>query len=250
MNWTSKRTQDGSLSDLFIINLEQCWNQLSVSCREVVRCNQSSSLLHWKFSLDMGVNQWRIQGEGPGGLDPPFPPTDLTLVWDWNCYYGRIIYHFLTRWFLLMKCVLHFATKLNSRDIQKCNLLFLGTLLWSARLCLQSNNSCTNGDWRSQIEKHVVVSAFSAGHEKNSPSWTKVWTPPPPLPLPPPIKNSWICPCNQLATHIRSDQVRSFCCNEQQTIEEPVVTALTPNGFNYSAEISELELQAEALWSS
>ena len=120
MNWTFKRTQEGSLSDLFIINLEPCWNQLSVSCREVVRCNQSSSLLHWKFSLDMGVKQWRIQGKGPGVWTPPFPPSDLTLVWDWNSYYGRIIYHFLTGWFLLMKQALHFATKLNSRDIQKC----------------------------------------------------------------------------------------------------------------------------------
>ena len=137
--WTGllKEHKDGSLSDLFIINLEQCWNQLSVSSREVVRCNQSSSLLHWKFSLEMGVNQWRIQGEGLGGVDPPppFPPSDLTLVWDWNCYYGRIIYHFLTGWFLFMKRALHFAIKLNSRDIQKCNCFWEPSydLLTSAR---------------------------------------------------------------------------------------------------------------------
>ena len=31
--------------------------------------------------------------------------------------------------FFLTKCALHFATKLNSWDIQKCK-LFLGTLLW------------------------------------------------------------------------------------------------------------------------
>ena len=39
--------------------------------------------------------------------------------------------------------------------------LSLGTLLWSVRLCSQSSISRANGDWLSQIEKHVVVSAFS-----------------------------------------------------------------------------------------
>ena len=60
------------------------------------------------------------------------PLSDLTLVWNWNSHINidRIIYHFLTGRFFLTKSALHFATKLNSRDIQKCNLLFLGTLLW------------------------------------------------------------------------------------------------------------------------
>ena len=45
------------------------------------------------------------------------PISDLTLVWDWNSYIDRIEYHFLTGWFFLMKCALHFATKPHSRDI-------------------------------------------------------------------------------------------------------------------------------------
>ena len=31
--------------------------------------------------------------------DPPSPLSDLRLVWDWNSYIGRIVYHFLTGWF-------------------------------------------------------------------------------------------------------------------------------------------------------
>ena len=85
-----------------------------------------------------------MQGEGPGGLHPPHPAphlSDLTLDWDWNSYINRIIYHFLTSWFFLMKRALHFPTKLNSRDIQKCNILFLSTLLLSVRLSSQSSIS-------------------------------------------------------------------------------------------------------------
>ena len=29
---------------------------------------------------------------------PPPPPTDLTLVWDWNCYIDTTVFHFLTGW--------------------------------------------------------------------------------------------------------------------------------------------------------
>ena len=39
--------------------------------------------------------------------------------------------------------------------------LSLGTFLWSVRFRSQSSISRANGDWFSQIEKHVVVSAFS-----------------------------------------------------------------------------------------
>ena len=60
-------------------------------------------------------------GEGSGAPDLPPLLSDLTIFWDWNSYIDRIVYHFLTGWFFLMKQELHFATKLNSRDIQKCN---------------------------------------------------------------------------------------------------------------------------------
>ena len=132
---------------------------------------------------------WRIQGEGPD------PLSDLMLVWNWNSYIDRIIYHFLTGWFFLMKRRLHFATKLNPRTIQKCNCFWVSP--WSVCLCSQSSISCTNRERCSQIEKHVVVSAFSAGHKKVQQSfWTNVWTPP--------TKSSWIRPCKPILIFQRS----------------------------------------------
>ena len=90
------------------------------------------------------IIQWRIQGGGSGGSgSPPHPLSDLTLVWDWNSYIDRIVYHFLTGW-------LYFV---------------LVTLLWSVSPCSQSSITRANGNRRSQIEKHVVVSAFSAGRQ-------------------------------------------------------------------------------------
>ena len=47
-------------------------------------------------------------------------------------------------------------------------LLVLGTLLWSVRPRSQSSISRTNGDRRSQIEKHVVVSVRSNLPQKSS----------------------------------------------------------------------------------
>ena len=63
-----------------------------------------------------------------------------------------------------MKLVLHiFATKPISKDIQKCNCFLVPSydLFASARKAV----SRAIGDRHSQIEKHVVVSAFSAGRQ-------------------------------------------------------------------------------------
>ena len=56
-----------------------------------------------------------------------------------------------------MKHALHFATKLNSRDIQKCDCFWVPSydLFAFAR---KEVFPAGNGDWRSQIEKHVAVS--------------------------------------------------------------------------------------------
>ena len=64
-----------------------------------------------------------------------------------------------------MKRVLHiFATKLISKDIQNCNCFLVPSydLFASAH---KSSISRAIGDRHSQIEKHVVVSAFSAGRQ-------------------------------------------------------------------------------------
>ena len=66
-----------------------------------------------------------------------------------------------------MRCALHFATKLNSRDIQKCHCFWVPSndLFASAR---RSSISRANGDQRSQIEKHVAVSVKSDLPQKSS----------------------------------------------------------------------------------
>ena len=68
------------------------------------------------------LNQWRIQRGGFGGSGPPSSPIrpDDFLRLKFLHRQDRIsLFNWL--FFFLMKQELHFATKLNSRDIQKCN---------------------------------------------------------------------------------------------------------------------------------
>ena len=88
-----------------------------------------------------------------------------------------------------MKRALHFPTRLNSRDIQKCNILFLRTLLLSVRLSSQSSISRAHGDRRSQIEKHVVFSVRSNLPSKCSAVLSEPKFGPPPSPQ---IKNDLV----------------------------------------------------------
>ena len=116
----------------------------------------------------LGARNWSKRGGWcpgcPGGFQGVRTSlSDLTLVWDWNSYIDVITFNWLI---FLMKHALHFATKLNSRDVQKC--IFWGTLLWSVRLCSQSSNSRANSDRRSQIEKHVAVSVRNNLPQKSS----------------------------------------------------------------------------------
>ena len=78
--------------------------------------------------------------------------------------------------------------------------LFLGTLLWSVRLCWQSSISRANGDRCSQVEKHVVVSVRSNLPQKSSTvlSEPKFRHPPPAPASCPNQKNSWIRPWTSL----------------------------------------------------
>ena len=58
-----------------------------------------------------------------------------------------------------------FATKLNSRNVKKCN--GFGVPHYNkVRLCLQSSISRANCDRRSQIEKQLVIYDFSAGRRE------------------------------------------------------------------------------------
>ena len=145
-------------------------------------------------------SQWRIQREALGDQDAPSPSsasllTDLTLVWGWNSYIDKIVYHFLTGSFFLIKRALHFATKQNSRDIQKYNCFWVPSydLFASARKAVFSAPTATGV--HGLIEKCVVISAFSAGHKKVKQSilYQNLDFPPPPPP-PPPTKNCWIRP--------------------------------------------------------
>ena len=65
---------------------------------------------------------FRVQGEGPGVWTCPPPPSispDACLRLKFSNGQDRIsLFNWLT---FLMKHVLHFATKLNSRDIKNCN---------------------------------------------------------------------------------------------------------------------------------
>ena len=86
--------------------------------------------------------------------------SHLTLVWDWNSY---IVYRCLTGWiFFLMKRALHFATKLNSRDIQKCNCFWVPSydLFASARKAVFPAPKATGvhrlgNTWSSLWEKNL-----------------------------------------------------------------------------------------------
>ena len=83
--------------------------------------------------------------------------------------------------------------------------LFLGTLIWSVRLCSQSSISRADGDQRSQIKKHVVVSVRSNLPQKSLTVLSEPkFGPPPPIP----IKNSWILSWDQL----QQERVSSLGC--------------------------------------
>ena len=85
----------------------------------------------WTFRGSTICLQWQIQGRvcAPSLSPPPLIRPDaclrLKFLHRQNCI---PLFNWLI--FSLMKQALHFASKLNSRDIPKCNLLILGTLLW------------------------------------------------------------------------------------------------------------------------
>ena len=91
-----------------------------------------SSLQQFSLIIQLNsVTQWRIQREGLGGTDPTLRPLRLKFF-----HRQDHISLFNSYWLIfLIKCALHFASKLNSRDIQKCNCSYVHTydLFASAR---------------------------------------------------------------------------------------------------------------------
>ena len=86
--------------------------------------------------------QWRIQGEGQGVHTSPIKPCTclkLKFLHRRDCI---SLFNWLT---FLMKLALHFATKLNSRIVQKCNCFWVSSydLFASARKAGVLNLKCT-----------------------------------------------------------------------------------------------------------
>ena len=110
------------------------------------------------------------QGEGPGLREPPPPPQNWRLF-DTEILTSTesqpIIYRLKWRIFslFLTKRALHFATKLNSRDIQKCNCFWVQGII-----------TC-NRDWWVGVRGRRYF-------------WTKVLT----SPSPPPPRSQWKIP--------------------------------------------------------
>ena len=145
------------------------------------------------------------RGRAQGVGNPP-PLSDLMLVWDWNSYVDRFVYHYFNYdlWFFSMKRTLHFATKINSRDIQKCN-CFLGTFLWSVLLSISYANSNRRNTCSSllQVICHKKVSTVLS-------EFSNVWSPPPP---PPPNKKFLDPPL-----HYAYMYKNGFTCNVEKNI--------------------------------
>lgn len=92
-------------------------NQGSLPDSRQFLCNQK--FCSWATDISSVKLSWCSGGSG--GSRPPL--SELTPVSDWNSYIHRIIIiiSFFNCLIFLMKRTLHFATKLNSRDVQKCN---------------------------------------------------------------------------------------------------------------------------------
>ena len=68
------------------------------------------------------------------------PLSDLMLVWDRNSYILTLFHRLI----FLLKCTLHFATKLNSRDIKKQNTIAFGLLWLVTNQVISLMNGCQN----------------------------------------------------------------------------------------------------------
>ena len=86
--------------------------------------------------------QWRIQGEGQGG---PYLPYQTLHLFETEILTRRYCISLFNWLIFLMKLALHFATKLNSRIVQKCNCFWVSSydLFASARKAGVLKLKCT-----------------------------------------------------------------------------------------------------------
>ena len=128
-----------------------------------------------RHSSCSGGSSGRVRGIRNSGI-PPLPPPPSPLIRPDPFLRLKFLHRqnrvLLFNWLIfLMKRALHFATKLNSRDIQKCNCFGYPPMSCSPLLAKQSfpsNRRPATGDRRSQIEKHVVVSVRNNLPQKSS----------------------------------------------------------------------------------
>ena len=104
--------------------------------------------------------------------DPPSPISDLRLVWDWNSYIGRIVYHFLTGWFF----------QWNASCILPLNwILEIFNEICMYNLCCQAQEKDAPRVRPSRVEFKYTVSRGQGIITCNRDWWDKVggvWGPP------------------------------------------------------------------------
>ena len=131
------------------------------------------------------TKQWRIQGEGPEARTSPSPLPGASLRLKFLHRQNRIS---LLNWLIfLMKRALHFATKLNSRDNQKCNCFWVPSydLFASARNAVHGS-----GPRNYNVQPLLVggdVGWSNLPQKVQQPFPNQSLDPPPPTP---PMKNS------------------------------------------------------------
>ena len=95
------------------------------------------------------------------------PLSDLMLVWDRNSYILTLFHRLI----FLMKCTLHFATKLNSRDIKKTKYY----CFWPSLACdVSLMNSCQNLHSYTYIMTLTLMKSVQS-QEENVPRVHPLW---------------------------------------------------------------------------
>ena len=113
-----------------------------------------------------------------------------------------------------MKRVLYFATKLNSRDIQKCDCLWVPSydLFVSARKAVFPASTATGfhrlrKTWSSLPSQGLV--GGGVGEKSNLPQKSSTVLSEPKFgPPPTPMKNSWISPCKDVT--LGSEPIKAY----------------------------------------